>query len=71
MIGPIDFGRIEVALASTRGWLELVATLLCIVAAWAIVRRVAAHRKRMGYEVLLPGVVRLGFPLLKGGKQHG
>jgi len=64
MMGPIDFGRIEVALASTRGWLELVVTLLCIVAAWAIARRVEEHRRSRGYEVLLPGVVRLGFPLL-------
>src|SRR4051794_39973025 len=65
MIAPIDFGRLEVELTSTRGWLELVVTLLCIALAWAVDRRMEATARRTGLHDRLPGsVVRLGFPLL-------
>ena len=36
MIAPIDFGRLEIALGSMRGWLELAVTFLCIVLAFAL-----------------------------------
>jgi small-conductance mechanosensitive channel len=64
MIGPIDFSRLEVALSSTHGWLELIVTVLCIALAWAIDRSLDARRARKGYDVRLAGVVRLAFPLL-------
>ena len=65
MIAPIDFGRLEVALASTRGWLELLATLSCVALAWAIDRQFEARRKRKGVAMRLPGsFVRVAFPLI-------
>ena len=65
MIAPIDFGRLEVALASLRGWLELAAALLCVVAAWAIDRRIETRRLHKGTDARLPGsFVRIAFPLL-------
>jgi small-conductance mechanosensitive channel len=63
MITPIDFGRLEIALGSTRGWLELAVTLLCIGLAFALDRWFDRRRKEVGH-VRLRGVVRLGFPLL-------
>ena len=64
MITPIDFGRLEIALGSTRGWLELAVTLLCIGLAFALDRRFDRKRRERGRHVRLPGVVHLGFPLL-------
>ena len=62
MIAPIDFGRLEIALGSTRGWLELAVTLLCVALAFALDRWF--DRKRRARNRHPPGVVRLGFPLL-------
>ena len=65
MIAPIDFGRLEVALASTRGWLELLATLSCVALGWAIDRQLEARRARKGTAARLPGgFVRVAFPLI-------
>src|ERR1044071_8133487 len=65
MIAPIDFGRLQIALTSTRGWLELVVVLLCIALAWAVDRRLEVRRARFGSQLRVPGtVVRLAFPLL-------
>ena len=43
---PIDFGRLQEALASTRGWLELAVALLCIGLAWATTGRLTTIRGR-------------------------
>jgi len=65
MIAPIDFGRLQLALTSTRGWLELLVAVLCIALAWAVDRRLEVRRKRLGNHLRVPGsVVRLAFPLL-------
>ncbi|MGE5739990.1 MAG: hypothetical protein ACM34F_13945, partial [Betaproteobacteria bacterium] len=65
MIAPIDFGRLEFALASSRGWLELFAMLSCIALAWALDRHIEARRTRKGIELRLAGsFVRLAFPLI-------
>jgi len=65
MIAPIDFGRLQIALTSTRGWLELLVMLLCIALAWAVDRRLEVRRARLGSQLRVPGtVVRLAFPLL-------
>jgi len=65
LIAPIDFSRLEAALASPRGWLELAAAMFCIVAAWAIDRRMEAARARKMMHAVLPGgFVRIAFPLL-------
>ena len=61
---PIDFGRLQEALASTRGWLELAVALLCIGLAWAIDHRLDKVRERRGVNARLQGVVRVAFPLL-------
>ena len=61
---PIDFGHLQVALASARGWLELLVTLLCILLAWAIDRRLEKVRERRNVYAHVPrSVVRIAFPL--------
>ena len=65
MITPIDFSRLQVALASAHGWFELVVALLCIGLAWAIDRKIERAREMRGTHVRLPGsVVRIAFPLV-------
>jgi small-conductance mechanosensitive channel len=65
MIAPIDFSRLQVALALPRGWLELLLTLLCIGIAWLVDRRLARRRTRRLPQVHLPGsFIDLGFPLI-------
>ena len=62
---PIDFARLQVALASARGWLDLAVMLLCIGVAWAIDRRLDKARERRALHLRLPGgFVRIAFPLL-------
>jgi small-conductance mechanosensitive channel len=62
---PIDFGRLQVALASAHGWLELAVALLCVGLAWALDRRFEKARERRGVHARLPGsFVRIAFPLL-------
>jgi hypothetical protein len=61
---PIDFGHLQVALASARGWLELLVTLLCILLAWLIDRRLEKVRERRNVYAHVPrSVVRIAFPL--------
>ena len=61
---PIDFGHLQAALASTRGWLELLVTLLCVLLAWAIDRRLDKVRERRNVYAHVPrSVVRIAFPL--------
>ena len=64
MIAPIDFSRLELALASPRGWLELAVTLACVVAGWLIDRRMERTREARGSAPLPGSFVRLAFPLL-------
>jgi hypothetical protein len=61
---PIDFGHLQDALASTRGWLELLVTLLCVLLAWAIDRQLEKVRERRNVYAHVPrSVVRIAFPL--------
>jgi small-conductance mechanosensitive channel len=61
---PIDFGHLQDTLASARGWLELLVTLLCILLAWAIDRRLEKVRERRNVYAHVPrSVVRIAFPL--------
>ena len=77
MITPIDFTRLQSALASTRGWIELAVTLVCLAIAWSIERRFErADRAQLAAaleqrEPLAPGsrrlrgvALRLAFPLI-------
>lgn len=65
MLAPIDFTRIETALATRFGWIELVVVVACFAAGW-----VFAHRMRVKsvseaelVRVGLGGVNRLLLPL--------
>jgi small-conductance mechanosensitive channel len=63
MILPVDFERLQDALASPRGRIELAITLLCLLFAWAIDRRIERARAARGdASRLVAGVVRLAFP---------
>jgi small-conductance mechanosensitive channel len=65
MIAPIDFSRLEQAVGSARGGLELAVTLLCVAIAWALDRRIERVRKARRERSRMPGsVVRLAFPLI-------
>ncbi|MBS0327844.1 MAG: mechanosensitive ion channel [Proteobacteria bacterium] len=76
MITPIDFSRLQSALASPRNLTELAITLVCLAIAWAIERRIErADRARLEAEIAagarqapgarLRGVaLRLAFPLI-------
>lgn len=64
MIAPIDFSRLQLALASPRGWIELALTLLCVGLAWLIDHRVKRPGDR-GHAPRLPGsFISIAFPLL-------
>ena len=65
MIAPIDFSRLQVALAQPRGWLELLVTLACIGIAWLVDRRVMRRREaRLGAATLPGDFIHIGFPLI-------
>ena len=65
MIAPIDFTRLQVALAAPRGWLELLLTLACIGIAWFANRQMTRARVARGGATTLPGgFINLAFPLL-------
>jgi small-conductance mechanosensitive channel len=65
MIAPIDFGRLQLALASAHGWLELLLALVCIGAGWLIDRRIDRARAARRQQARLPGsVIRIAFPLI-------
>jgi small-conductance mechanosensitive channel len=64
MILPVDFDRLQDALASPRGRVELAITLLCLLVAWVIDRRIERTRAVRGdASRLAAGIVRLAFPL--------
>ena len=66
MLAPIDLSRLESALASAKGWIELAIIAACLVIGWAVDRRFRIRTDsrpdvlRMG----LGGVNRLMFPLV-------
>jgi small-conductance mechanosensitive channel len=65
MIAPIDFSRLQNALALPRGWSELLLTLICLAIGWWIDRRMTrARRSRVPHANLPGGFVRLWFPLV-------
>lgn len=77
MITPIDFTRLQSALVSPPGWIELAITLVCVAIAWSIERRVErADRAQLAARLeqgdahatgprRLRGVaLRLAFPLI-------
>jgi small-conductance mechanosensitive channel len=65
VITPIDFGRLTVALSTSRGIAELVLTLSCVAAGWLIDRRIEQAREARGEQARLPGsFVHLAFPLV-------
>jgi small-conductance mechanosensitive channel len=44
MLAPIDFSRIETALATRPGWVELGLVAVCLAAAWLVLRQVLRAR---------------------------
>ena len=65
MILPVDFDRLQDALASPRGRVEIALTLLCLLVAWVIDRRIERTRAARGdASRLAASVVRLAFPLI-------
>lgn len=65
MIAPIDFGRLQLALASVRGWLELLLTVACIGVGWLVDRRINRAHAARSEPARLPGsVIHIAFPLL-------
>ncbi len=65
MLTSIDYSRIETALASPAGWLELGITLACFAIGWLIDRRFSLKRDHATdvVRVGLGGVNRVIFPL--------
>lgn len=64
MIAPIDFSRLQIALALPRGWLELLLTLACVGVGWLADRALTRRRQRRAPLAGLPGsYIDLGFPL--------
>ena len=64
MIAPIDFSRLQLALASPRGWLELLLTVVCIGAGWLIDRRVERRRAARREQARVPNGIPIAFPLV-------
>ena len=65
MIAPVDFNRLQDALATPRGLLELAVTGLCLLVAWAIDRRIERSHAARGDATRIPGsFARLAFPLI-------
>lgn len=66
MFAPIDFSRIETALATPRGWAELGIVAACFAAGWAVDRRVRikTEQPREVIRVGLGGVNRLLLPFV-------
>jgi len=66
VLEPIDYGRIETALSSPAGWLELGVVALCFVAAWLVDRRThwSPQTPTEAVRVGAGGVNRLIFPLV-------
>ncbi len=66
MLLAIDLDRMQSALVSPAGWIELAVTGACLTAAWAVDRRVRLQRAAApeAVRVGLGGINRLIFPLV-------
>jgi len=66
MVTSIDFGRVESALATPAGWIELGLVFLCFAVGWVVDRRFSLTREDAPEVVRLGlgGVNRLIFPLV-------
>ncbi|MFO1325277.1 MAG: mechanosensitive ion channel [Burkholderiales bacterium] len=67
MLDPFDLSRLEIALTTPQGWVDLLIVAACLGIAWAIDRRLAAHaRAREGVRRrhLQASVGRVVFSLL-------
>lgn len=65
MLAPISFERVEKALSTPSGWVELALVLLCFAAGWAVDRAIIA-RKREGVvpSELAKGASRIAMPVV-------
>lgn len=65
MLAPISFERVEKALSTPSGWVELALVVLCFAAGWAVDRAIAA-RKREGVvpSGLAKGAFRIVMPVV-------
>ncbi len=65
MLAPISFERVEKALSTPSGWVELALVILCFAAGWAIDRAIVA-RKREGVvpSGLAKGAFRIVMPVV-------
>ena len=65
MLAPISFERVEKALSTPSGWVELALVLLCFAAGWAVDRAIVA-RKREGVvpSELAKGAFRIVMPVV-------
>jgi small-conductance mechanosensitive channel len=65
VLAPISFERVEKALSTPSGWVELALVLLCFAAGWAVDRAIVA-RKREGVvpSSLAKGAFRIVMPVV-------
>src|SRR5258705_2969220 len=64
MFAPIDFGRIEQALTTPKGWADLGLVVVCLGIAWLVDLRVRRARAAAGDATRLHGsFARVMFPL--------
>ncbi|MGE5089112.1 MAG: mechanosensitive ion channel family protein [Candidatus Levyibacteriota bacterium] len=65
MLAPVDLDRLQDALATPRGRIELAIAALCLLAAWLIDRRIERARAARGdVSQIAASVVRVAFPLI-------
>jgi small-conductance mechanosensitive channel len=64
VFAPVDFSRVESALATPKGWADLGLLVVCLAIAWLVDRRVLAAREAAGNATRLrASVTRVVFPL--------
>ena len=65
MLAPLSFERVEKALSTPSGWVELALVILCFAAGWAVDRAIVA-RKREGVvpSELAKGAFRIVMPVV-------
>jgi small-conductance mechanosensitive channel len=64
LLKPLDFGRIAQALTWPAGWAEIGLTVLSILLAWLLDRRMARHRATTPGPDRLDSIASIVFPLL-------
>lgn len=69
MFSPVDYGRIQTALGSAAGWVELAIVMACALVAWALDarlerRRAARASSRSAVALSLGGFAHALFPLV-------